>query len=92
VDLGQTAPAKVWVESQPEPWIGIIIQQGMKRQIRETARTLGLKVERIIRVRIANLELGDLDSGAWRNLTDREIEDLRLAVNSPAEVRVIHDN
>ena len=64
----------------------------MKRQIRETARTLGLKVERIVRVRIASLELGELDSGAWRNLTDREIEDLRLAVNSPAEVRVIHAN
>lgn len=92
VDLGQTAPAKVWVEDQTEPWIGVIIHQGMKRQIRETARTLGLKVERIIRVRIASLELGDLDSGAWRILTDREIEDLRLAVDSPAEVRVIHDN
>jgi len=92
VDLGHTSPAKVWVEGLPEPWIRVIIQQGMKRQIRETARTLGLKVERIVRVRIASLELGDLDSGAWRNLTDREIEDLRLAVNSPAEVRVIHDN
>lgn len=82
-DLGQTAPAKVWVEDRSEPWIGVIIKQGMKRQIRETARTLGLKVKRIIRVRMANLELGELDSGKWRHLTDREIGDLRLAVSSP---------
>ncbi len=88
-DLGQTAPAKVWIEDRSEPWIGVIIKQGMKRQIRETARTLGLRAERIIRVRMANLQLGELDSGAWRHLTKLEIEDLRLAVSEPQD---IHDN
>jgi len=82
-DLGQTAPAKVWVEAHSEPWIGVIIKQGMKRQIRETVRTLGLKVERIIRVRMAKLELGDLMLGDWRLLDKREIDDLRLLVGSP---------
>ena len=90
-DLGPTAPAKVWIEDRSEPWVGVIIKQGMKRQIRETARTLGLKVERLIRVRMANLELGDLKSGNWRHLTNHEIKDRRLAVGSPAEVRVLHD-
>ncbi len=82
-DLGKTAPAKVWVEAHSEPWIGVIIKQGMKRQIRETVRTLGLKVERIIRVRMAKLELGDLMLGDWRLLDKREIDDLRLLVGSP---------
>ena len=86
-NLGKTAPAKVWVEDRLEPWIGVIIKQGMKRQIRETARTLGLKVVRIIHVRMANLELGELESGKWRLLTNHEIEDLRLELDSPAEAR-----
>jgi 23S rRNA pseudouridine2605 synthase len=86
-DLGKTAPAKVWIEGQTKPWIGVIVKQGMKRQIRETARTLGLKVERIIRVRMANLELGELELGKWRLLTNHEIEDLRLSLGAPAEAR-----
>ncbi|MFQ5943460.1 MAG: hypothetical protein ACE5JF_07900 [Anaerolineales bacterium] len=59
----------------------------MKRQIHEITRVLGLNVERIIRVRIANLAFGDLDAGAWRHLTDQETEDLRFAMSEPVEVR-----
>ncbi|GMR10945.1 MAG: hypothetical protein BMS9Abin28_1769 [Anaerolineae bacterium] len=86
-DRVRTSPAKVWVEDRREPWVGVILRQGMKRQIRETARTLGLRVERLIRVRMASLTLGDLESGAWRQLTNQEAEGLRLAVGEPAEVR-----
>ena len=73
-ELGQTAPATVWIE---EPWLGVILRQGMKRQIRETARVLGLKVNRLIRIRIAELQLGDLAPGKWRYLSEAEIEALR---------------
>jgi 23S rRNA pseudouridine2605 synthase len=83
-DRVRTSPAKVWVEDR---WLGVILRQGMKRQIRETARTLGLSVERLIRVRMANLLLDDLEPGAWRPLTNQEIEGLRLAVSEPAELR-----
>lgn len=78
-ELGQTSPAKVWVEDASEAWVAIILRQGLKRQIRETARTLGLSVQRLIRTRIANLELGDLEPGAWRQLTKEEAEGLRSA-------------
>ena len=83
----RTSPAKVWLEEAPDAWVGVILRQGMKRQIRETARTLGLSVERLIRVRMANLSLDDLEPGAWRPLTKQEIEGLRLVVSEPAEVR-----
>jgi len=59
----------------------------MKRQIRETARTLGLSVKRLIRIRMADLELGDMEPGAWRQLSNPESESLRRAVREPAEVR-----
>jgi 23S rRNA pseudouridine2605 synthase len=86
-ELGLTLPAEVWAEYASETWVRVILKQGMKRQIRETAKVLGLKVERLIRVRMANLELGDLEPGAWRLLTDLEIEDLRQISSEPAEVR-----
>ncbi len=85
--LGQTLPAVVWVEDSSEPWVHVILRQGMKRQIRETALKLGLRVKRLIRIRMADLELGDLEPGGWRELSDPESESLRLAVSRPAEVR-----
>jgi len=74
-DSRRTAPAKVWYEDDPGkgPWLRVVLTQGMKRQIRETAETLGLKVKRIIRIRIETLLLGDLGPGTWRDLTDREM-------------------
>lgn len=86
-DLGQTLPAVVWLEDPSEPWVHVILRQGMKRQIRETAHTLGLSVKRLIRIRMADLKLGDLEPGAWRQLSNLESESLRLAVREPAEVR-----
>jgi len=85
--LGQTLPAVVWLEEPSEPWVHVILRQGMKRQIRETALKLGLRVERLIRIRMADLELGDLEPGGWRELSDPESENLRLAISRPAEVR-----
>ena len=86
-DRVRTSPAKVWVEDPSEGWVGVVLRQGMKRQIRETVRTLGLSVQRLIRVRMANLVLDDLEPGAWRPLTNQEIEGLQLAGSEPAEVR-----
>lgn len=81
-DSRRTAPAKVWLEDKAikGPWLRVVLTQGMKRQIRESAETLGLKVKRIIRIRIGTLLLGDLGSGTWRVLTDREMILLRSAI------------
>jgi 16S rRNA U516 pseudouridylate synthase RsuA-like enzyme len=37
---------------------------------------VGYRVKDLIRVRIANLRLGDLPCGHWRPLTKRELESL----------------
>jgi len=50
----------------------IVMREGKKRQIRDCARILGYRVSRLIRVRIGSLELGNLASGEWRNLTSSE--------------------
>ncbi len=58
-------------------WVRVIMKEGKKRQIRETAARIGLFVKRIVRIRIGTLELGNLDKGKWRYLSEKEIKSLR---------------
>jgi 23S rRNA pseudouridine2605 synthase/23S rRNA pseudouridine2604 synthase len=54
----------------------IILKQGRNRQIRRMARHLGHQVNRLKRIRMANIQLGKLPSGAWRYLTEAETKQL----------------
>lgn len=79
-DRHRTKPARVLPERHPnEPWVRVMIHEGHKRQIRETARVLGLHVRRLVRVRFGPLELGDLQPGAWRTLSEGELKRLEKA-------------
>jgi len=71
----QTLPARV--DALGGDWLRVIMKQGRKRQIRETAKALGLRVRRLQRVRIASLRLGELRPGEWRVLTPEEIQALK---------------
>ncbi len=57
-------------------WLEIILDQGKNRHIRRLLSTLGIGVLRLIRVAIGPLELGKLSKGAYRRLTEKEIESL----------------
>jgi len=76
---GQRAlPAIVKIRKHTDlPWIKVILKQGKKRQIRETAKALGLNVRKLIRVRIGPIRLGNLPSGEWRFLTSQEVRELK---------------
>ena len=50
----------------------ITLREGRNRQIRRMAGAVGYAVVRLKRVRIANIRLKDLPSGAWRFLTPAE--------------------
>ena len=78
----RTRPAEVWVENKKEPWMHVILTEGHKRQIRETAKSLGLRVNRLVRIRFADLEIGDLKPGEWRELKGEEVKLLYRLVNS----------
>lgn len=54
----------------------IILTQGLNRQIRRMCEYLGYRVVRLIRMRVMNINLGRLKSGTWRNVTDKELEEL----------------
>lgn len=54
----------------------LVLETGWKRQVRRMCAGVGLQVVRLQRVRIGTLRLGPLESGAWRELTPREIREL----------------
>lgn len=55
----------------------IILTQGLNRQIRRMCEYFGYRVVTLKRIRIMDLELGDLAEGQWRRLTQREIDSLK---------------
>lgn len=54
----------------------IILTQGLNRQIRRMCEYLGYRVLTLKRVRIMNIRLGRLKIGDYRNVTEKEIEEL----------------
>lgn len=54
----------------------ITLTQGLNRQIRRMCDALGYRVVSLKRVRIMNIRLGDLASGAYREITGEEKKEL----------------
>jgi 23S rRNA pseudouridine2605 synthase len=75
----RTKPVKVSIEKfhGKGTWLRVIMTEGRKRQIRETAYQLGLPIAKLIRVRISTLALGNLKSGQYRELSSQEIKQLK---------------
>jgi len=75
----RTAPAQVRVLSEEpgETWLQIVMREGRKRQIRETANLFGHAVKRLIRVKLDFLEIGNLKPGQWRALSAAEVRQLK---------------
>ena len=55
----------------------ITITQGLNRQIRRMCEYFGYHVRNLKRIRIMNIELGDLEEGKWRYLTEEELSELK---------------
>lgn len=65
-----------YVEQTGGHTLCIVIHQGKNRQVRRMCDAAGLKVLRLKRVREGTLELGDLQAGEWRMLTNEEVSRL----------------
>jgi hypothetical protein len=71
---GMTAPARVRVleKLQKNAWVEIEIHEGRNREVRRMFEALGYFVEKLIRVRIGNVELSRLAPGEIRPLMRTE--------------------
>jgi 23S rRNA pseudouridine2605 synthase len=54
-------------------WLTFGIREGKNREVRKVLESLGLKVNRLIRVAFGPFELGDLDDGAVKEVETAEI-------------------
>lgn len=74
-----TLPAKLTQLGKYE--FKIILTQGLNRQIRRMTSALGYNVVHLQRIRIMNIHLGDLPSGQWKDLSDKELKGLFKELN-----------
>jgi len=64
----------------PTAWIELILTEGKNRQVRKMTAAVGFPTLRLVRVAIAHLRLENLKVGEWRELTEQELQELRLKV------------
>jgi 23S rRNA pseudouridine2457 synthase len=60
-------------------WISVVVTEGRYRQVRKMTASVGYPTLRLVRVRIKNIELGNLKPGEVRELAPGEIEILKSA-------------
>ena len=58
--------------SRSGAWFEVMLDEGKNRQIRRIFSEVGVEVQRLVRIAIGTLTLGDLAKGAWRVLTAEE--------------------
>lgn len=64
-------------ENIPTCWLRVIITEGRNRQVRKMTAAIGHPTLRLIRVRIKNVKLDDLNPGEIRELSKNEIITLK---------------
>ena len=89
VDIGGhvTRPARVEAMRPPagqaardgHAWIRLVIHEGRKRQVRLMCAAVGHPVRALVRTRVGPVRLGRLAVGATRELSARELAELRRA-------------
>ena len=62
----------------------MVLRTGWKRQVRRMCSAVGLRVRRLVRVRIGALSLGRLRPGTWRELSEREVKALASSARAGA--------
>lgn len=77
VPILDTVTRPCTVEGINKTTFRIILTQGLNRQIRRMCEYLGYRVVSLKRVRVMNIQLGRLNVGGYRKVTDKELEELR---------------
>ena len=78
-DAGQWLKANkasiIWANNS-ESLLEIVLTEGKNREIRRLFGALGLQINRLQRIQIGPIKLGQLPKGKWRTLTESEINSL----------------
>lgn len=83
-----TTTRKCKVEKIANRKVRIILTQGLNRQIRRMCEYFGYRVEKLERIRIMNIQLGDLKPGEYRKVTKEEYEKLMKLTQASSNMPV----
>ncbi|MEX2284637.1 MAG: pseudouridine synthase [Gemmatimonadota bacterium] len=81
-DVLSVARTRILRTAGATTWLEVILDEGKNRQIRRIFEALDLEVLRLVRVAIGSLELGKLETGRTRPLTQEEIDSLRVGLRT----------
>jgi 23S rRNA pseudouridine2605 synthase len=87
LEEGMVVPSRVRrLKALPhKTWLEIGLREGRKHVVRRLCAALRLPVDKLVRVRLGPVSLGDLPPGGWRGLSPTELGVLRRAAGlSPA--------
>jgi 23S rRNA pseudouridine2604 synthase len=73
------------VEKVADKIFKIVLTQGLNRQIRRMCEYLDYEVTKLKRTRIMNVELGYLQTGDWRELTEDEMKEINAMISSSSK-------
>ncbi|MFM7560746.1 pseudouridine synthase [Cylindrospermopsis raciborskii] len=71
--VGERYPPIRFRKNVPTAWLEMTLKEGKNRQVRRMTAAVGFPALRLIRVRIAQLQLDDLPVGTWRYLSPVEV-------------------
>ena len=80
-----TITQKCKVDKVSDKIFKIILTQGLNRQIRRMCEYLGYEVTKLKRTRIMNVELGYLQAGDWRELTEDEMNEIDTLISTSSK-------
>lgn len=86
-----TITKECFVKKEDDYTFRIILTQGMNRQIRRMSEALGYEVKKLKRIRIMNINLGDLKIGKWRDLTRKELIGLNDLIQSSKKTKEVDE-
>lgn len=75
------APDNLWPRNPPvrfranipTSWVRLTLTEGKNRQVRHMTAAVGFPTLRLIRIKIGNIPLGNLQPGEWRIITEKVI-------------------
>lgn len=82
-----TVTKKCLVEKISAKIFKIVLTQGLNRQIRRMCEYLTYEVTKLKRTRIMNVDLGYLQAGDWRELTEEEMKEINAMIATSSKTQ-----
>ena len=82
-----TVTKKCLVEKISAKIFKIVLTQGLNRQIRRMCEYLEYEVTKLKRTRIMNVDLGYLQAGDWRELTEEEMKEINAMISTSSKTQ-----